>query len=349
MISRMERKKEKKKKAIMDAAEEIIAAKGFGSLTMDQVAEDADVAKGTLYLYFKNKESLCATVNAQINREINQLMLEKMSLKKMGTKKIIASGTAIIEFARNNPKKWKVVTELYQLDIKDHEDPNVQEFLEEVNNMVQMLAEAYQLGIEEGTIISDLDPVPTAIYNRIAFINAFSITSEQKMILKRNNISKERYLSVVWNLLNRSTHVKSSIRVDAEKAQEIDYFEDSGKEMKNIIDSIGLPAEDAIELFDAWEHVTRIMMGKTEYEILNANKDRLIFHVISCPIREYEKIDVNDIFSSDYCSEYCKSVVETLNPKYTQRFTKQMCAGDEYCESIVELKNDMKSEIKQDS
>ncbi len=65
----MELKKEKKKKAILDAAKKIIAEKGFRAMTMDQVAKEANVAKGTLYIYFKNKDSLCAAVNARLNKE----------------------------------------------------------------------------------------------------------------------------------------------------------------------------------------------------------------------------------------------------------------------------------------
>lgn len=205
MASRMKRKKDQKRKAILDMVEKNIAACGIGGMTMNQVAEDADVAKGTLYLYFKNKESLLAAVNARLNREVNIYMKEKMGLSETGLEKVIAMGQAIVEFFMQNPQKWKAVTELYQMKVQDTDDPNVRDFLEVTDNMVQMMADAYRQGIKEGTIRADLDPVATAIYNRMAFANAFTPTTEQKMLLKRNKITQERYLKVAWELISRST------------------------------------------------------------------------------------------------------------------------------------------------
>lgn len=204
-MSRMKRKKDQKRKAILDVVEKNIAAGGVGGMTMNQVAEDADVAKGTLYLYFKNKGSLLAAVNARLNREVNIYMKEKMDLSETGLEKVIAMGQATVEFFMQNPQKWKAVTELYQMKVQDTDDPNVRDFLEVTDNMVQMMADAYRQGIKEGTIRADLDPVTTAIYNRMAFANAFTPTTEQKMLLKRNKITQERYLKVAQELISRST------------------------------------------------------------------------------------------------------------------------------------------------
>ncbi|MEN6291755.1 MAG: helix-turn-helix domain-containing protein, partial [Methanobacterium sp.] len=67
MSERMERRKKERKNEIMDVAEKMIAQKGVQGMTMKEVAEKVDVATGTLYVYFKNKNSLCAAVNARIN------------------------------------------------------------------------------------------------------------------------------------------------------------------------------------------------------------------------------------------------------------------------------------------
>lgn len=69
MSSRMERKKGEKRRAILDAAEKLVAENGMGGMTMGKVAIDADVATGTLYLYFKNKSNLLAVVNSRLNHE----------------------------------------------------------------------------------------------------------------------------------------------------------------------------------------------------------------------------------------------------------------------------------------
>jgi AcrR family transcriptional regulator len=202
----MKRKKKEKQNAIVKAAEKIIAEYGMEKMTMDQVAAEADVAKGTIYLYFKNKGSLLAAVNAELNKEANEYMKERMDLCSGGSEKVRAMGQATVEFFMRNPQKWKAITELYQMKVHDPEDPHVQEFLQVTNEMVHMMADAYRQGIKEGTIREDLDPVTTAIYNRMAWGNAFTPTTEQKMLLKWNKISQERYLTVASGLIVRSTH-----------------------------------------------------------------------------------------------------------------------------------------------
>jgi AcrR family transcriptional regulator len=47
-----------RRKAILDAALEEFAVRGFAATRLDDVARRADVAKGTIYLYFRDKESL---------------------------------------------------------------------------------------------------------------------------------------------------------------------------------------------------------------------------------------------------------------------------------------------------
>src|SRR5215510_12388899 len=47
-----------RREAILSAALEEFAARGFAATRLDDVARRADVAKGTIYLYFRDKESL---------------------------------------------------------------------------------------------------------------------------------------------------------------------------------------------------------------------------------------------------------------------------------------------------
>jgi AcrR family transcriptional regulator len=49
---------DRKRSAILDAARAVFSRKGYSETAVDDVAEEARVAKGTLYLYFKSKEEL---------------------------------------------------------------------------------------------------------------------------------------------------------------------------------------------------------------------------------------------------------------------------------------------------
>ena len=50
--------KELKRERLVTAAAQVFAVRGYRSATMDEIAQVAGTAKGTLYLYFKDKEEL---------------------------------------------------------------------------------------------------------------------------------------------------------------------------------------------------------------------------------------------------------------------------------------------------
>jgi AcrR family transcriptional regulator len=49
---------EARRQAILEAALDVFAAEGFAAARLDHVAEQAGVAKGTIYLHFKDKQDL---------------------------------------------------------------------------------------------------------------------------------------------------------------------------------------------------------------------------------------------------------------------------------------------------
>jgi AcrR family transcriptional regulator len=59
---RWERRKESRPKELLAAALDVFVDKGYAAARLEDVASIAGVSKGTLYLYFKNKEDLFKTV-----------------------------------------------------------------------------------------------------------------------------------------------------------------------------------------------------------------------------------------------------------------------------------------------
>ncbi|MEO0180050.1 MAG: TetR/AcrR family transcriptional regulator [candidate division WOR-3 bacterium] len=53
-----EQKKERKRREILSAARRVFSERGYYQATMDEIASEAGVAKGTLYLYYPSKAHL---------------------------------------------------------------------------------------------------------------------------------------------------------------------------------------------------------------------------------------------------------------------------------------------------
>ena len=63
---RKERERERRRQQIMVAAKRVFTSKGFGKATMEDIAAEAELSPGTLYLYFKNKDELYASLSLRI-------------------------------------------------------------------------------------------------------------------------------------------------------------------------------------------------------------------------------------------------------------------------------------------
>lgn len=59
---RKEREKEQRRQSILCSARDVFFEKGLQNTTMDEIAERAELSKGTLYLYYRSKEDLYLAV-----------------------------------------------------------------------------------------------------------------------------------------------------------------------------------------------------------------------------------------------------------------------------------------------
>jgi AcrR family transcriptional regulator len=63
---RKEQEKERRRQEILVAAKKLFSRKGFNKATMDDIAAEAELSLATLYVYFKNKEELFASLSLRI-------------------------------------------------------------------------------------------------------------------------------------------------------------------------------------------------------------------------------------------------------------------------------------------
>jgi len=76
VVSRRERKKERTRREIYQAAMELFLQRGFASVTIEDICHAADVAKGTFFLHFPTKDALLLEYGAQVTGELEALLRE---------------------------------------------------------------------------------------------------------------------------------------------------------------------------------------------------------------------------------------------------------------------------------
>ncbi|MBN1579044.1 MAG: TetR/AcrR family transcriptional regulator [Chitinispirillaceae bacterium] len=161
---RKQREKEQRRHDIILAAEGVFFSKGIHVATVDEVAEAAELSKGTLYLYFKNREELIAAVFHRGMDLLQQMMVGSSLQSSKAIDKIRALGRVYLDFAKKHPDHFALLLEkeLHRLAMDDS-TPEAQSCVESGLQLLTMLKLLIIQGIQEGSIRNDIDPARMAL------------------------------------------------------------------------------------------------------------------------------------------------------------------------------------------
>jgi len=106
---RKQREREQRISQIIDAAEKVFCKVGMDHATMDEVANECELSKATLYIYFKNKEELFAALALRGLERLNDLFRISVKEYDHAPDKVRALGRAYLEFYRERPENYLMI------------------------------------------------------------------------------------------------------------------------------------------------------------------------------------------------------------------------------------------------
>ena len=152
--ARREREKEKRRQSILQAAREVFFENGFHRATVDNVAERAEVSKGTVYLYFESKE----TILAHLLLEALDELIEELEQAYAADESIAADerlrqlGWAYLRFFEREPEYFRLLMAMDRGRFQDSVTPEVyQEVLSASLEGLNWVIKAIRQGIGEET------------------------------------------------------------------------------------------------------------------------------------------------------------------------------------------------------
>lgn len=162
---RKEREKEQKKALILESAEELILEKGLDHLNMDEVAERAEVSKGSLYHYFKNKTDLvlgiCNKATNMLSKEISDVLTKDIP----GIEMVYTIGATFLNFVRSHPEFFRSMR--FFDNLKDTDQLGESDYIEmcqgNMNTSFTSMVRAIQIGMQDGSINDSYDAKELAI------------------------------------------------------------------------------------------------------------------------------------------------------------------------------------------
>ncbi len=105
---RKEREREQRRHEILKAAQRVFFRNGFDKTSMEMVAEECQLAKGTLYLYFKSKEELYISLVQDGIEILDSMMAREIEKRLPLDEKLLAMVRAYFEFTQSHYEYFAV-------------------------------------------------------------------------------------------------------------------------------------------------------------------------------------------------------------------------------------------------
>ncbi|MDY6850671.1 MAG: TetR/AcrR family transcriptional regulator [Thermodesulfobacteriota bacterium] len=82
-----EMQRSKRRLEILNAARTLFRVRGYSGTTMEDIAREAELSPGALYLYFKNKEELWASLSFEVLEHVNETIKRVYNEKEQSAEK----------------------------------------------------------------------------------------------------------------------------------------------------------------------------------------------------------------------------------------------------------------------
>ena len=197
------REKEHRKEEIVDAAEKLFFEKGLQVATMDEIAEAAELSKGTIYLYYKSKEDLYLAVVMRGLETLHDMFDARIKKESEVVKALMGLQETYFEFFQKHRGYFRMLHFLQTPQFHKQVSAEMMQECSLVNQRIWNLAIAIlERGIKEGVLISNVNSTEIAI---IIWSSAtqlmMRIDTESERWKDKMNIDLERVLRISNSLV----------------------------------------------------------------------------------------------------------------------------------------------------
>jgi len=204
---RKEREKERRRQQIIVAAKRVFSEKGFNKATMEDIAHEAELSPGTLYLYFKNKEELYASLSLRILQYLH-IRVEHVNKEELAPEqKMDALVEAMYDVYAFDPLILINMFHLQSSETLKNLSPKLMSEIEELSRKsIGAIARIFEQGINSGLFI-DRHPVAMADIFWALFSGVILWTTSKKIFNEEKDYLKNT-LKIAFEVFTRGIEKK---------------------------------------------------------------------------------------------------------------------------------------------
>jgi AcrR family transcriptional regulator len=153
--SRQLRDRERRRQQIIAASKRVFISKGVSRTTIKDIADEAELSPGTLYIYFKNKDELYASLSIRMLKHLHLSLQRVKETKDLSDDQRIDSvKKALLELYEIDPLMLINLSHLQASETLDNISPELYEQIMDLSRRsLQALSEIFAKGIELGSFL----------------------------------------------------------------------------------------------------------------------------------------------------------------------------------------------------
>lgn len=208
---RKEREKGRRRQQIMVAAKRVFSEKSFNKATMEDIAKEAELSPGTIYLYFKNKEELFASLSLRILHYMSIRLEHVHNEEYQGPEqKLKALKEALYEVYEFDPLVLINMFHLQSSETLKNLSPHLLSDIKALSrSSFKSMTRIFEEGIEKGDFI---DRHPVALADIVwAFFSGVVLWEESKRLIDSKKDFLKPTLEIAFEIFSRGieTHPES--------------------------------------------------------------------------------------------------------------------------------------------
>ena len=180
IAERKERERRDRINTILIAARDLFFEKGYRA-TMDEIAERAELSKGTLYIYFKSKDELYISVILEGFHLLEERMKKAIGRAEGAVERVKAIYYAFIDHCLENRAYFRTTQYFLTEDARANTSPQLVETINRSTaELMQYGVKAIEEGVKEKAFRGDLNPaaLATAIWRMATGILDLAVLEE---------------------------------------------------------------------------------------------------------------------------------------------------------------------------
>ena len=202
----------RRRQDILDAARALFNAKSYDSVTMDEIAEEADLSRATLYNHYDSKESIYFQIGIQYLIGLRERQRASITSVTSGLDQIITLSEDFLKALFEDPiirEIWRRFQSIHENELESNSIHA--SFFGESHKLEQIYSEVIKRGIEDGSIQEriDTDRLIHSLY--LIILGIVDSVNSSRMLLTRTNFTVEDMIGFTIDLFRNYLTTQDNI------------------------------------------------------------------------------------------------------------------------------------------